>query len=454
MPSRHQAVSAGAFVLLVVALLWPALLNGYPLLYPDSASYVHDGQKLLHGERPSGIRLAFYGVALWPFTLGHSLWPAIVAQATAVALLLWLFVERTVGARGPVPLLALAPLMLVATLPWYAARAMPDVFAGTEILCLILLLGRFEALDRPRLVFVWLMLVLACATHVTHWVIAGGLIALAVLLRLAGWRAVDWRGTGLAGAALVAGILPNVWVANHYLGSLNPNAKVPPFLLAAMLADGAATDYLKANCGHETYVLCDYLDRLPPASANDFLWRAHSPLRLSGKHRQIKAEEGRIVAGTLRAYPGTVLLNATRRGLRQLWRSGYGRLDNRYVDERFNGLARGDWLRAGYATTRQARDITFPRFGASVDVWYRWSTAAAFAGLVIVVAWRRLRGLLLPVVLATAGLLGNAAFTGAVSGVHERYQGRVAWVVMVLLLCGVLAVWRRRYAVPAEKRRA
>lgn len=434
----------GAFALLVIVLISPALLNGYPLLFIDSVAYIHDGHQVLRGHRPFGARLAFYGAVMWPFHLTLSLWPAILAQAAAIALLLWLVVTRLGGVGGPTALLGLAGVTLLSTLPWYAARAMPDVFAGVVILCVAMLVAWRERLPKLALVFVWLMAALACSVHMTHVAVAGGLVVLAVLARLVGWRAVDGRGTGLAAAALLAGLLPNVVISQHYFDTWSPTARTPPFLLASLLADGTATAYLKTNCGTETYVLCDFLDDLPPPTADDFLWEKDSPWFTSRRHREIKAEEGTIVLRTFLADPLAVAANATGRMFRQVADVGHGVLENPTVAVELDKTKDIDWLRADFRDTRQHRDPDFPSFAASIDAWYLWSSLAAAIGVIVVMVRARLGELLLPLAAVAAGLLGNAAITGGVSGVHDRYQGRAAWVVWILLLCCLLAAWRQR----------
>lgn len=42
-------------------------------------------------------------------------------------------------------------------------------------------------------------------------------------------------------------------------------------------------------------------------------------------------------------------------------------------------------------------------------------------------------------VLALTGLLANAAATGALSGPHDRYQARIAWLVVLPPLLGYAA---------------
>src|SRR5438105_4406173 len=78
---RGRISNAAATVLAVIVsaalLLWPALLNGYPLLFGDTGVYLTDGITL-HMSWP---RPLFYGLFMAPFHLERTVWPVIVVQA-------------------------------------------------------------------------------------------------------------------------------------------------------------------------------------------------------------------------------------------------------------------------------------------------------------------------------------------------------------------------------------
>ena len=76
---RVLAIVAGALI-----LLWPALLNGYPLLYPDSLSYLGDGRplaRILFLHAPTGylaMRSEFYSLGILLFHWNRTAWPIAV----------------------------------------------------------------------------------------------------------------------------------------------------------------------------------------------------------------------------------------------------------------------------------------------------------------------------------------------------------------------------------------
>ena len=97
---RSLVVAAGALV-----MLWPAIFNGYPLLYPDSISYLGDGRplaRILFLHTPKGylaMRSEFYSLGIFPFHWNVTAWPIIVLQSLLTSYILWLVV-RSFAARS------------------------------------------------------------------------------------------------------------------------------------------------------------------------------------------------------------------------------------------------------------------------------------------------------------------------------------------------------------------
>src|ERR1017187_9994793 len=79
---RGLAVAAGALM-----MLWPAILNRYPLMYPDSISYLGDGRplaRILFLHAPKGypaMRSEFYSLGIFPFHWNLTPWPIVAWQA-------------------------------------------------------------------------------------------------------------------------------------------------------------------------------------------------------------------------------------------------------------------------------------------------------------------------------------------------------------------------------------
>lgn len=73
----------GAAGLAILALIYPALYNGFPLVFYDTGGYI---ARAFEPELVPGRSVA-YGYLLWVLELGLAYWPTIVVQSGVV---LWL----------------------------------------------------------------------------------------------------------------------------------------------------------------------------------------------------------------------------------------------------------------------------------------------------------------------------------------------------------------------------
>ena len=114
--------------LAAAVLLWPAVWNGYPIVFADTGTYLSQAIHLYLGwDRP-----VFYSLALFVLHWKIALWPAIVAQALLAAWVLALTLRALSLDRRLLPPLALG-LSLLSWLPWLVCEIMPDSFThGTS----------------------------------------------------------------------------------------------------------------------------------------------------------------------------------------------------------------------------------------------------------------------------------------------------------------------------------
>src|SRR5271165_624954 len=96
---RISAGHSAAVLLGALFLAWPAFYNGFPLLYPDSVTYLTDGRPVaralfLHQfANYYGMRSFFYSLGILPFHWYISPWPIVALQCLLIAFVLWLVVR-------------------------------------------------------------------------------------------------------------------------------------------------------------------------------------------------------------------------------------------------------------------------------------------------------------------------------------------------------------------------
>ncbi len=117
-------------------LLWPAVWNGYPIVFADSGTYLSQAvHRYLGWDRPP-----FYSLFMLPLHWTVTTWPVVVAQAVLTSWVLALVWRMLAPARSPRWLIPGAALLAVGTwLPWLVSELMPDVFTPLLVLTFCLL---------------------------------------------------------------------------------------------------------------------------------------------------------------------------------------------------------------------------------------------------------------------------------------------------------------------------
>ncbi len=444
------AILAGALL-----LAWPALLNGYPLVFIDSVSYL--GQTLFP-EWPWDKTPA-YGAVLHAWHWGWSLWPALAGQALVVSHLLWVAQRAARGVVTPLAhLLLCAAMAALTTLPWFVATLMPDVLAGVAPLCLLLLGLARARLSRIEAAWLTLLGAVAVAAHLSHLPTALAMVAVvAVATRrvLPPLRAA--APVALAAAALVAA---NAWAFGR--PTLSPHGAT--FLLARLQADGPAAATIRAACPRAGWHLCAFAARLPMDS-DHFLWNAEAPPNrmpngapIAMGAMRLAPEAAAIIDRTLRERPLEVAAAMARNTLAQAGLFAVGdTLGNRHLAASARrAIARlppGEL--AAFDAAAQMRGA-LPALAAPFLAPHR---AVALGGLALALAalglalWRgdRVRaGLVAGLLLAVAA---NAFATGALSAPVDRYGARIVWLLPLAAVLG-LAPRHAGALTDAEKLRA
>ncbi|NKC30008.1 hypothetical protein [Falsiroseomonas selenitidurans] len=441
-----DSLAAGLAILLGGALLvWPSWLNGYPLVFIDTVSY------LLHTTVPEvpWDKTQAYGPFLHLFHWQRSLWAPVLAQGLIASHLIWL-TQAALWGRGHAGwhLALCAGLAGLTAAPWFLATLMPDSFTALVPLALFLLaLGR---LGPGATLWVGGLAVLGVAAHLSHLPLSLALLVLVALLarRLA---------PVLRAAAPVALAVLLLCTANLLaFGRFTPSPHGAAFLLARLQDDGPAARLLQARCPSAGWRLCAFADRLPMDS-DAFLWDETSPLNreADGGPRPMGAMRGAaeaqaIVAATLAEYPGAVALAAARNALAQLLRMQVG---DTLVPDHLAASARraiaGQFPAeelAQFDAGAQARGA-LPALAAPLLLPHLPVLLAALIALPLLArrAWRQgPTAHLALLAFALVALLANAAVAGALSKPHHRYQARIVWLLP--LAVGLVALPRRSAA--------
>ncbi len=434
------AVLAGAPV-----LVWPAFLNGYPLVFSDSGAFLHQTLgPLFIWDKPH-----VYGPLLHLFHWRVSLWGSVLAQGAMLSWLLWLLQRAVRGGAGAAMHLAVClGTAALTTAPFTIALIMPDVFAPVVLVSLLLLGFARDKLSSPEVAALTCLAALGAAAHLSHLPVAAAAVVFVLLVRR---RLMPVLRTA-APVGLAVLILLGTNLAGHGRATLSPHGAT--FLLARLQADGPAAAVIRARCPAAGWYLCAFTDRLPMDS-DDFLWLPDSPMNRAPDGTQrflggalLSAEAREIVAETLRTHPLEVAAAMLRNGVAQLFKATAG------------DTLTGDHLQT--ALRPRIAEGFPPRELAAFEAGLQWQgrlegAATPFllphapvlvlgAGLALLAWWRAARagetrrlGLVVGVLV---GVSANAFATGALSKPHLRYEARILWLMPVVATLALLP--RRR----------
>jgi hypothetical protein len=201
--SAKPLIWPGAFALMVVALLGPALWNGFPLIFADSGGYLG---RPFEGTLELG-RSSLYGAFL-AAAIRLEFWPNVLVQA---ALAVWIIAltlrTHTRRLRVAEIVLVVIALTLLTSLPWTAGQLMPDIFLPLAALALHLLAFRLTHLRTAEIAGLIAVIAFAIASHMAILAVMLAVIAAYVAMRLAASRlALPRPRLALPAAALAAGI--------------------------------------------------------------------------------------------------------------------------------------------------------------------------------------------------------------------------------------------------------
>jgi hypothetical protein len=419
-------------------LIWPAALNNYPIVFSDTGGLLSMGHEPEIGWDKPWVYGPFLRATDWNTTL----WLTVAVQGLVVSHVLWLVQKATIGPRAWRHLALCTFLAAGSAAPWFTALLMPDIFAPVTVLCLFLIgLAPRGTLSRGERAWLIVLASFAIAVHLAHLIIACGCLVVVAALR--------WRRLPISAAPLVVALgwlMVTNWFGNGVVG-VSPYGSI--FALARLQADGPAARYLQDVCPAAGYRLCAWADQLPEDS-DKFLWDPDGPVWAHEYGPTLLLDEARrVVAGSLRAYPMLAAQAALRNALEQAQMAAVGdtlgpnhlastvlpRLQRFFPPAEAARFAAG--LQARGALPATAAPFLWPQralllvglVGTLAVVRLGWPRGqAALSGLALIVL---------------AGLAANAFATGALSHPHDRYEARIAWLVLLPPLL-MLAASRKR----------
>ena len=410
-------------------LLAPALWNGYPLLQWDTGGYLarwYEGYLV-----PS--RSTVFGLYLH-FGEQSAFWLNLVIQALATLWILQLTL-RAFEIASPVRLLAISlVLALTTSLSWLASTLLTDIFSGLSVLSFLVLVvfGKRTSTAEKYLLFV--LTAFAAASHSATLAVLLGLCCVGWIVRPFSRGRIATSGLLQGSLSLIAGAVM-LLAANFALsGQLAWTPGGYGVAFGRMLQDGIVTRYLKEHCPQQKLKLCPYRDQLP-ATADQFLW-GNSMFNTLGRFKGLGDEMGFIVLRSLAEYPAWQAEAALTGTARQLLHVATGEGTSEWIGHTYGIIER--YIPSQTKPMRAAKQ-QLSRFDFTTI--NRLHVPAALVSMLLAVIvlgrglWRRpFDDLTLLAGTVTLAVLGNAFICAVISGPHDRYGARMAWLATFVVL--------------------
>ena len=445
----------GVWLLLIgvvaATLLLPAMFNRFPLIFPDTPTYL----SVAYGQYWNVDRSGFYGLAFKPILMTaepvFGLWLVVGLQAIMVATVLLMVIRRVSPTASPGgALVVILPIALLTSLPWHAGQLMPDAMTG--ILVLLVWLAASRDWRAPGTALLWLGAGLIALVHYTH--IGLLIVAAAVTLSAAAFSGIARRE--IAGRIMAATLVVVAVAASHVAAnattfgrwSISPMSSL--FLFARLNEDGLVPRWLDRHCGRDAPPELCAIQTAMPRDSQVMLWGGpKSPLTAHIHERIGQAESWRWIEmldqaaiGSIREEPLAFLSFSAKAGVNQLVH--YQALDDEcpvVCRASMVELARfRPELAAQANQSRQLRGEIPKRPIRSLT-----STVALAGQLLLlpmlVAAIRRRDIVAISLIgVVVSDLLANALMAGALSDVHDRYQSRLVWLASFVVLA-LVARW-------------
>jgi hypothetical protein len=471
MVQRFAVIAAAALVAISVYAL-----NGQPLFYFDTASYLEQGTRLIGlpsslPEPPAapqsatvaaaptpdatpdaapdttvvGSRSVAYGVAIALVAHLAGL-PGIVAvNLLSIWIAAWIVARRLGAGTGPAAPAPVAAVGLLAgslgSLAFYVAFAMPDIFAPILILMVAALFVHGRQMSWFEAGLAVALALFAIIAHPSHLLL---FIVLAPVAFLAGPMAAGRR---VPLALALIGLLAGAGLAERFVFGmaveryLQKRVIYLPFATARLIDDGPGLYYLQTRCPDADYPTCTLLRQL---EGSDDPARLDAPNILfsrsqeRGSFRLLSASDQAAVAEDQLAFlkdvvtdaPGDVLAAIGRNVLVQL---GYFSVEMTIPTP--DMVAATEGVAAPYtARLRDGRLVGPPP--PWVPALFAIHAVVYLASLLVIgrlfLTGRLSRDAAAVTAIVLAGIVANAAVCGAVSEPAHRYGARVMFLLPML----------------------
>ena len=418
--------------------------NMYPLVYPDTGTYVLSGiESRIPIDRP-----LLYGLFLRHTSMRETMWLSLLAQVLLVSSVLYAFIKSYFRNRSykTIYYFILVPLIGCTAISIKSCTLIPDAFTPLSILCFFILVRA----NQPSVLRMWFMTVMifCISVHQSHLMIllvAFLLFAIAESLQHGLNNTLSkTRNLKFMIPVLLLSFLLTPIINLSYSGKFYWSQSGSIFIMGRLADNGMLQSYLRKNCESHSYEMCNYVEQIP----SDFLWNENSPLHKMGGWENPSPEYDLIIrdlittpkyffqlcykslsASITQFFTFNISLRAENEAMsydsppHYALRTVYNHEMNQYLNSNQNVK------RLNYDAI-DARQLWFIIIIFSLFALIKISKLGSYT-----THFRRLLSLIF------FYTLSNAIICGVLSIPNPRYQTRVFWLIPLVILMLMISLW-------------
>jgi hypothetical protein len=266
--SKTKALQFALYLPALILLVYPAIDNGFPLLYSDSGTYL-----IAHHLNNIPIdRPVIYSVIINTLARIFSISALPWLQAIIVVLVYHSLATRHLFRNSPFwsQPLVLGLLALLTGLPHITSQLMPDLFTAFLFAGTMAFVYGYKQFGKSQFVLLVFILFII-ASHTTHMLISLGFLTILFIYELFKGRK---KKLVLITALWVLSLFIIPMTNFVYSGKWYYSDSSRLFFIASLQNNGALVPWLEHACPEEDApsFLCDNLENLQYLHGNDLLW--------------------------------------------------------------------------------------------------------------------------------------------------------------------------------------
>ena len=269
-----------------------AIYNKYPLVAPDSATYIISAFKLELND----VDAIMYSFFIRLFSFNNSLWAVIFTQSFLFSFILYKFIKLFEKINiNKIFFLIILFISFFTGVSWYSSMIMTDIFTGIAFMAMLIIYFK-KKLNIFELFSFSIIIIFSILTHKSHFILFPFLIISAIIIFYLVNKNIRLNKRIFVIIALIILSWPLNIIINHSLsGEAEMKSSSHIFIVARLNQTNMLKKVLDEYCDEKDFCICEYKDELP-VYRGVFKWdKEKSPVYKCGAWEGTKKEFKEII---------------------------------------------------------------------------------------------------------------------------------------------------------------